>query len=292
MPLLAASPDLRQAHTAAGLICWREAGQGPALVLLHGIGSGADAWAAQFAAFSASHRVIAWDAPGYGNSQPLDTAAPLGRDYAAALTALLQHLAIDELVLVGHSLGALIAAAWAANPTAAPFHLRGLVLASPARGYGLAPAATRAAKYQERLQAIQRLGPDGLAAQRSAALCAPGAAPEALERVRRNMARVTPGGYAQAAHLLAHDDLLTHLRAVRVQMRVPVAVLCGSADRITLPADCAALASAVGAPFSPIADAGHACYVDAPQAFNAALAQALSTLPAAFPAAPPAPHHG
>ena len=201
----------------------------------------------------------------------------------------MQHLAIDELVLVGHSLGALIAAAWAAERTAAPpIHLRGLVLASPARGYGLAPAATRAAKYQERLDAIQRLGPDGLAAQRSAALCAPGAAPEALERVRRNMARVTPGGYAQAAHLLAHDDLLTHLRAVQA----PVAVLCGSADRITLPADCAALASTVGAPFSPIADAGHACYVDAPQAFNAALAHALSTLPAAFPAAPPAPHHG
>ena len=261
---------LRRVECAHGEMAWREAGQGMALVLLHGIGSGSASWVGQFEGLAASLRVVAWDAPGYGASAPLAEPRPLARDYARVLSEFLERLDIKELVLVGHSLGAIVAAAWAAQPTAA---LRALVLASPARGYALAPAAERDAKYRERLEMVERLGIEGMAAQRSAALCAPGAAPATIELVRSNMARATPGGYGQAAHMLAHDDLLTHLR----QVAAPVAVMCGEHDAVTpLPA-CAQVASDIAAPFVTLRGAGHACYVEDAGQFNTALLSCLNT---------------
>lgn len=259
---------LRRIDCALGCVAWREAGSGPAMVLLHGIGSGSLSWAAQLDAFAGSHRVVAWDAPGYGESAVLRQAEPLAVDYAQALSDFLARLGIDELVLVGHSLGALVAAAWAAQPSA---HLRSLVLASPARGYGLADAAVRQAKWSERIEAIERLGPQGLADQRSARLCAPGASAAAIASVRWNMARVTRQGYSQAAHMLAFDDLLTHLRQVRVQ----TAVLCGALDCVTEPGACAAVAAEIGAPFTQLPGVAHACYIEDPNSFNAALGAAL-----------------
>lgn len=269
-------PPLQRARVTFGHLEWREAGQGPALVLLHGIGSGAASWQAQLEAFAPRHRVIAWDAPGYGDSSPLPIDRPLAADYARALDALLDALAVRELMLVGHSLGAMIAAAFAAGSTAS---VRALVLASPARGYGRQPALLQAAKWAERVDAVTRLGPDQLARQRSAALCSPTASAETLERVRAAMARITVQGYTQAAHMLAHDDLLSH----PVPPGVPVAVLSGELDRITPPEACAEVARACGSDLVALPGLAHACYVEGPEAFNRALARCLPTAQSALP---------
>lgn len=261
---------LRRIECAHGSVAWREAGSGPAMVLLHGIGSGSLSWAAQIDAFAGAHRVLAWDAPGYGESAPLPQPTPLAADYAQALADFLARLGVNELVLVGHSLGAMVAAAWASRPSA---RLHALVLASPARGYGLADTGVRRTKWHERVEAIERLGPQGLADERAARLCAPGASEAAIASVRWNMARVTRAGYGQAAHMLAFDDLLTHLRHVAA----PVSVLCGELDRVTEPAACAAVAAEVGAPFTLLPGVAHACYAEDSDAFNAALAAALET---------------
>ena len=252
-----------------GDLAWREAGRGLPLVLLHGIGSGSGSWGAQMSALSASFRVVAWDAPGYGDSAPLAETKPLARDYALVLSEFLARLGIDELVLVGHSLGAIVAAAWAAEPSAT---LHALVLVSPARGYGLAPVAQREAKLRERIDLVERLGIAGLAAQRSAGLCAPGAPAAAVEQVRLNMARATAGGYSQAAHMLADDDLLSHLRRVKV----PVAVLCGELDTVTPPSACEQVANDIAAPFALLHGVAHACYVEDAAQFNAALLASLN----------------
>lgn len=265
---------LHHVACAHGSMGWREAGRGLPLVLLHGIGSGSQSWAGQLDALASSHRVVAWDAPGYAESAPLPNPTPLADDYAQALADLLARLGIDELVLLGHSLGALVAAAWAARPTA---RLHRLVLASPARGYGLAAPEVRQAKWRERVEAVERLGPEGLAADRAAALCAPGAPQAVVEKVRWNMARVTRQGYAQAAHMLAHDDLLTHLR--RVAVSVPVSVLCGALDRTTPAEASAKVASDVGAAFTLLPGVAHACYAEDPAAFNAALLAAAAVEP-------------
>jgi pimeloyl-ACP methyl ester carboxylesterase len=64
-----------------------EAGSGPPLVLLHGIGSAAASFRYQLEALSARFRVVAWDSPGYGASTPLAIEHPDTSDYAAALDA-------------------------------------------------------------------------------------------------------------------------------------------------------------------------------------------------------------
>lgn len=269
---LAPRHPLHHAELAHGVISWREAGRGPALVLLHGIGSGALGWAAQFEAFAPSHRVLAWDAPGYGSSAPLPQAQPAAADYGRALFDWLRAVDAGPCVLVGHSLGAIVAASAAA--AASDGTVQALVLASPALGYGDAAPELRAARKRERVDLIRRLGPQGLAEERAARLCTPAVPPGALDLVRWNMARVTPQGYEQAAHLLTHETLSTY--AARV--KVPLAVLCGELDSVTPAAASAAFARSLGAPFHAIAGAAHACYVEHAQAFNRALQAVLDPI--------------
>src|SRR3954470_4656686 len=92
-------------------ICYREAGAGPALVLLHGIGSSSASWVFQLESL-AGYRLIAWDGPGYGASTLLPVPQPGPEDYARALHGFLERLLLKDVVLVGNSLGCLMAAAY------------------------------------------------------------------------------------------------------------------------------------------------------------------------------------
>ena len=85
-------PATQTLPIAKRTIAWREAGQGPALVLLHGIGGASASWEYQFTHFAEHYRVIVWDMPGYGASQALKGAAPTVDDYLAVLVALLDAL--------------------------------------------------------------------------------------------------------------------------------------------------------------------------------------------------------
>lgn len=99
-------------------------GSGPALVLLHGVGLDHTMWAQQAAAFQGSWRVIAPDMLGHGDSPRPRADAQLD-DYADQITALLSELGVTRAVLVGFSMGALVARAIA---LARPDWLIGLVL--------------------------------------------------------------------------------------------------------------------------------------------------------------------
>lgn len=236
------------------------------LVLLHGIGSGAASWVQQFEVLGGARRVLAWDAPGYGASTPVASASPVAADYARVLGDWLDALGIVRCVLVGHSLGAIIAGAFAA---AHPERVSGLLLISPAGGYGAADPQVRADKRDARLAMLAELGPQGLAQKRSANMLSPHADDAARAWVRWNMARVIPQGYAQATHLLANADLAADL--AQCAGRVPMAVAVGAQDSITPPAACERLAQIAQAPFDLIEHAGHAGYIEQPAAYNTLL---------------------
>ncbi len=91
-----------------GAIAWREAGRGPPVLLIHGVGLNADAWEPQIVALSARRRVIAVDMPGHGQSDLLPDGAGLD-DYVAAMAGLIDALGLSPVPVVGHSMGALIA---------------------------------------------------------------------------------------------------------------------------------------------------------------------------------------
>jgi len=235
-------------------------------VLLHGIGSGAASWLQVAQGLRQRARVIAWDAPGYGQSAPLPMASPRAGDYAARLASLLDALALERCVLVGHSLGAMTAAAFAQRH---PERVSALVLLSPARGYGARPEQACAVR-DKRLHDLATLGVERIARMRSANLVCANASDSALAWVRWNMARLQPAGYRQAIELLCSDDLLRYC-----ELQVPCQVHCGSADSITTADDCRALAQAFGAPFRLIHGAGHACAIEQPETVAGRLARAL-----------------
>ena len=144
---------------AGGLeISYYDMGRGGAVVLLHGIGSNGSSWSGQFAALSAHHRVIAWDAPGYGVPRRCPAPAPAADDYADALDNFLEALGIVSCCLVGHSLGALMASSFAARH---PGKLDGLVLASCALGYGSAAEADYPDTIREPAGGHSGTGPQG-----------------------------------------------------------------------------------------------------------------------------------
>jgi pimeloyl-ACP methyl ester carboxylesterase len=252
--------------TAHGTTGYREAGamhlRTLPVVLLHGIGSGAASWVRQLETLGATRRVLAWDAPGYGVSTRVAGESPVAPDYANALAAWLDALAVDRCVLVGHSLGAIIAGSFAAR---APERVAGLQLISPAAGYGAASKDVRESKRDARLQMLAGLGPEGLARERSANMLSPHADEAAREWVRWNMARIVPEGYAQATHLLANADLAADL--ARFHGRIAVAV--GAEDGITPPAACERIAQAARVSLQVIPRAGHAGYVESPAAYTA-----------------------
>ena len=90
--------------TAGAEIYWQAHGQGPAVVLAHGIGGNHAIWYAQIDALARSNRVILFDHRGFGLSRDLDGR---GRDaFVDDLVALLDHLGEAKVALVGQSMGA------------------------------------------------------------------------------------------------------------------------------------------------------------------------------------------
>lgn len=233
----------------------------PPVVLLHGISSGSASWLEVALRLSEQTKVLAWDAPGYGESTPLAAASPTDADYASRLRELLLALGLTDALLVGHSLGALMAMAYA-REWGAP----GMVLISPARGYGAADQAdTRAKVRAERAAALQRLGVAGLAAGISSRLLSAGATDAQRAWVGWNTARLHPEGYLQAVALLCQSTLARSGRAL-APTDVPTEVYCGDADVVTPPGTCRDWAEANRLPFALIPDAGHASPVEQPDA--------------------------
>lgn len=237
---------------------FREQGRGIPLMLLHGISSGAASWHKQMALNG--FRVLAWDMPGYGESPMLAAERANAGDYADALAAMLDRAGVWHAVLVGHSLGALVASAFAAKFPERVIHL---VLADAAQGYGQAAPEQREQIWRNREQQIA-LGGEILARTRAAKLLRPGAREDDIATVAAGMRKLRPEGYLAAAWMLAHDDIHGWLK----RYAGPFEAWCGEQDTITEPQQVQGLALRYGMPFTAIPQAGHASYLDNDAFFN------------------------
>jgi pimeloyl-ACP methyl ester carboxylesterase len=244
------------------------AGDGAAVthVLLHGIGSASASWLAQLQQATETdwpaHHLVAWDAPGYGASTALPMEAPRAADYAARMWHWLDALEVDQpITLVGHSLGALIAASAAVS---APGRVARLVLLAPAPGYAHASAALRDKKLADRLANLATHGPAGMARARAGAMLSASADAAQVAFIEHVMAQIDPAGYTQAAKMLAGGDLAADLR----QVSCPMIVASGDADTITPAQACQELARQAGADYVSLGAAGHACALEAARQVN------------------------
>ena len=264
----------RSVEIGESIVTYREAGAGPALVLLHGIGSAARTFDDQLVALSNGLRVVAWDAPGYGGSTCLANEWPVPADYAAALDGFLDATGIRSCHLLGHSLGALMAASFAADR---PQRILSLSLASVAGGHARMAAAEREKLLAQRVGDLAELGPRGMAEKRGPRLLGPDATPAMIRRVVDTMAAVRPDGYAQGARMLAAGDVKADIARLPAAMKVQF--LYGDADVITPPARNTEIAALrPQAPVHVIAGAGHAVYLEKPEKLNAILSSFIASV--------------
>jgi len=100
--------QLRSVEVDGQTIAYRQAGQGPALVLLHGFLCDSRCWRHQLSHLSDQFSVVAWDAPGAGSSSdPPETFTTAS--YAHCLARFLDAIAIERAHLLGLSWGGILA---------------------------------------------------------------------------------------------------------------------------------------------------------------------------------------
>src|SRR5690606_34666834 len=150
-----------------GRIAWREAGRGPAVVLLHGLGGSRTAWEPQLAGLSDRWRVIAWDMPGYGASPALDGPLDFGR-LADAVVVLMEEAGVPAAHVVGLSMGGMVAQHLALRH---PGRVRSLALLDTSPRFGLDGTTTAEGWIAARLEPIEAGGtPSSIAASVVAAI--------------------------------------------------------------------------------------------------------------------------
>jgi pimeloyl-ACP methyl ester carboxylesterase len=242
-----------------------------AIFLLHGVGGGKALWEPQFDPLAAAgYRVVAWDMPGYGDSAMVEpyTFEALAR----ALECLIDHIAPRQTILLGHSMGGMVALeafAWFRAKVA------GLILSGSSPAFGKADGAWQQAFLRERLEPLdQGRTMADLAPQlvRNLVGLEPDVAGVAL--ATEVMSAVPAPTYRAALQALVGFDR----RALLPSIRVPTLALAGAEDRTAPPAVMQKMAERIpGARYACLPGAGHIANVEQPDAFNRAVLDFLQS---------------
>lgn len=221
----------REGRQVRNGIAFREKGQGEALLLIHGVGLNADAWGPQIEALSDTHRVIALDMPGHGESAL--SGAELS-DYVEQAAAVLDALGIAKANVVGHSMGGLVA--------------MGLALDHPDRVLRLGVLNSVYERTPEARQAVEA---------RAAEIALTGTCGDIEQPIRRWLgngesqlhhqlrnwlAGMNPAAYARAYKIFATSDRLFSGRLEALAM--PALFATGSDDPNSTPEMAEAMAAA------------------------------------------------
>lgn len=235
------------------------------IVFLQGIGGAARLWAPQVASFKAAgYEPIALDLPGYGARPPVDH---MTFDMLAAdVEATVDERKLDRPVIVGHSLGGMIAQTCLRRR---PQGYRAAVLSGTSPAFG-----NPSGDFQKKFVA-DRLAPldagktmadmaEGVANQ----LMGPNADPKNRALLIEVMGSISPRTYRAAVQCLVGFDERANLG----QIKVPVLCLVGSLDNNAPPAMMEKMASKIpGARYTLLPGLGHMPNLEAPKAFNAAI---------------------
>jgi len=254
---------------AGGELEYAVTGDGPALLLLHAFPLGLFMWEPQVEALAATHRVIRFDARGFGGSSPATGPLTMER-IADDGAALLDHLGVDAATLMGCSMGGYAALAFVRRHAS---RLRGLVLQDTRAGADSDEAGAGRATLATKVLA------EGASAAVAAFL--PKLVGETTQReqtaliawLRERILATSPQAIAAALHgLAARPDS----RATLADVEVPTLVIVGAEDVLTPPAESEAMAAAIrGARLEVVPRAGHLANLEQPAALNAALARFL-----------------
>ena len=244
-----------------------------AVFLLHGVGGSHAAWARTVPVLAAAgYRCIAWDMPGYGSS-------PIAAPYTMAklgesLLALIAEVGADKAVLLGHSMGGMVAQqAVALQPGA----IDGLILFATSPAFAPPPKPGQSPEVAMQWQKTfldSRLAPldagvgmAKLAGQLVSGMFAPDTPNKtALVQATQMMAQVPEATYRLALSAITHFDQ----RANLAHITVPTLCLAAELDKNAPPRVLQQMASHIaGAEHACLGGSGHLANMEQPDTFNA-----------------------
>ncbi|MEV7046303.1 alpha/beta fold hydrolase [Amycolatopsis sp. NPDC051061] len=254
---------LRYEIGPAARIAARVAGAGPAVLLLHGVGTASASFRAQFDGLEDAFELIAWDAFGYGGSSEPPPSAGLD-DYVDAAVALLDVREVRDAHVVGVSWGGVVATRLALRQ---PRRVRTLALISSTSGRKDKDAVRDG--FPARIASLEQEGVRAWAEARVHRQVSPTASAELRrEIVETAVGSVRLPGFAAALGTLADTD---H-RARLGEVRAPAVVLAGERDSVTGAAESRVLAAGIpGAELVLVPGGGHLLNQEAPGVVNEVL---------------------
>ena len=248
-------------------------GNGPTVLMLHGIGGGHLAFAPQVETLAlAGYRAVAWDMPGYGHSAPIEPYTFKG--LAASCVALIESLKCPQVILLGHSMGGMVAQEVVARR---PELVSRLVLCGTSGAFGKPDGDWQRQFVAERTAPLDagRSMAD-LAETLVPQMVGPGALPEGLRLATHCMGLVPAATYRRALECLVTFDR----RANLPHIHVPTLLVAGEHDRNAPPAVMKKMAQAIpGSTYLEMKGIGHLQNLEAPEDFDGLLLNFLNLPP-------------
>jgi len=198
-------------------------GEGPPIVLLHGLGGSLHVWHGVIENLAMHHHVVALDLRGHGRSGGHDSVLSV-QGWVADVEALLAALELPAVTLVGHSLGSLVAQHLAAGR---PEAVDALVLLG---GISFFEPPMKDA-YEQRAKRVEADGLDSLVDDWLPGALAPRTSarlPQLVGLLRELFLRNDPASYARACRALAKAPAMR-----RERIGQPTLLMVGDHDRST-----------------------------------------------------------
>lgn len=250
---------------SSGSVAFRRAGDGPALVLLHGFLCDSRVWREQLV-LADRFTVVAWDAPGAGGSSDPPEGCTIG-DWARQLAEFLDAVGIERAHVLGLSWGGLLAQSFYA---AYRSRVSSLILADTYAGWRGSFGPQIAGQRLERCERDASLPVDRFVQAWVPQFFTDTAPSELVEEMSTIVSSFHPSGFRMMARTLAETDSTALLATIAVptlllwgedDRRSPLEVAEGFRDRIPQ------------AELHVIPDAGHVSNMEQPDRFNADVAR-------------------
>jgi 3-oxoadipate enol-lactonase len=253
---------------AKPVLNWVKEGNGPTVVLSHGLGCTLGMWDEVVALLKGEYTLLRYDHRGHGKSD-----VPVGpytidrlADDAAALIAAQTP---GPVHFVGLSMGGMTAQALAANH---PQHVKSIVIANSASWYDDAAQAL----WQTRIVTVRAKGVAAIADGAlprwfTAAFLANAAGAARIARTRADLERTDSAAYVACCEAIAGMDL----RASNARIACPTLVIAGARDEATPPALSEKMVATISGAQLRSIDAAHLSAVEQPEAFAALMREFL-----------------
>jgi pimeloyl-ACP methyl ester carboxylesterase len=266
-----------------------ELGEGPPLLLVHGLSGCWQNWLENIPHFAAGRRVVAVDLPGFGASEMPREDISIAA-YARFLDRLCDALGIDAAAVVGNSMGGFVAAELAIG---FPQRVERLMLVSAA---GITAERLPADSIMTGARVVAATA-DWAATRHEAFSRRPALRRLALSLVVRHPHKLSaplafelmqgsgkPGFLPAMAAIMAHP-----IRERLPQIACPTSIVWGAKDRVIPVRDADVFERLIpNVRKVVLADTGHVAMLERPARFNALLDEFLAEQPAAAPPAPAA----